>query len=270
MRRLALAGFLLLGSVFTPLAAQAQDCEIDLTDAIIALTQAQADAASGDTAVALSAITDVQATLDTIRESCPFTAAETTFDLSETFTAPDDLFSFDYPAGWFEAEYHEGMDWEQTLANANFLFLAISAGGTMTVISEEMPPAYSPYAVIDGVQSVTVIVGSPMHLFAELGIYDTDLAEDFLAGRFDKEDLVDALETRIQQSPMASDLEIAPVEAARPTVRIETQGADTRLTLLLVELDRFESRYAMLVSPTSVENDANMLPLLLAMAETVQ
>jgi hypothetical protein len=269
MRRLALAGFLLLGSVFTPLAAFAQDCDINLTDSIIALTQAQANATSGDTAAALSAITGVQATLDTIREGCPLTA-ETTFDLSETFTAPDDLFSFNYPAGWFEAEYHDGMDWEQMLASSNPLFLAISAGGTMTVLSEEMPPGYSAYAVIDGVQSVTVIVGSPMHLFTELGIYDTDLAEDFLAGRFDKEDLVNALETRIQQSPMASNLEIAQVEAERPTISVETEGADTRLTLLLVELDPYESRYALLVSPTSVEDDADMLPLLLAMAETVQ
>lgn len=270
MRRFVLAGFLLLGSVFTPLAAFAQDCEINLTDAIIALTQAQANATSGDTAAALTAITDVQATLDAVRENCPLAAAATSFDLSETFTAPDELFSFSYPAGWYEAEYHEGMDWAQMLANSNPLFLAISAGGTMTVLSEEMPPAYSPYAVIAGVQSVTVIVGSPMHLFTELGIYDTDLAEDFLAGRFDKEDLVDALETRIQQSPMASNLEIAPVEADRPTVSIETQGADARLTLLLVELDRFESRYALLVSPTSLDDDADMLTLLLAMAETVE
>lgn len=270
MRRLALAGFLLLGSVFTPLAAQAQDCEIDLTDSIIALTQAQADATSGDTAAALSTITGVQAQLENIRRSCPLTAAETTFDLTETFTTPDDLFSFSYPAGWFEAEYYKGRDFETMFATVNPDDVPLPTGGTVSVSSAAIASNYSPYVALPGQQSVSVVVGTPLQLFMELGLYSEDLAESLIAGEMDFTAVAVEMEARINGSELAPELVVTSIDADRPTVAFEARSDATDITLVLVALDEENNWYAMLATPVIPEDNVDMLALLLAMAETVE
>src|SRR5829696_8130789 len=156
MRRLALAGFIMFGSVFTPLITHAQECEIDLTDSIITLTQAQAGAASGNTSSALSSISSVQTTLDNIQQTCA--GQSSTPELTETFTAPDDLFSFNYPADWFVTEFQQGQDWAELLAPANTSELVIPASGIVTVTSQEVALDYSPFVALEGVETVTVVV----------------------------------------------------------------------------------------------------------------
>ena len=271
MRHLAVAGLILAGAVFTPFtaSAQAQPCAIDLTDAIIALTQAQADAGSGSTADALAAITGVQADLAAIQERCEAAdSATATFDLSETFTEPD-MLSIDYPTGWFAGDFHAGLDWEIMLKTLNPLLLSVPPGGTVTVSSAEITSAYSPFVALDGVQSATVIVGSPMHIFVELGIYSEDFATTFLAGEVDFPTLLEELQLRIEQSPLLPTVELTSIEAERMTAGIEIHADDTSISMILVELDRFENRYALLVSPTTAESESNMLALLEAMAATV-
>ncbi len=267
MRRMALAGFILFGTVFTPLLASAQDCEIDLTDSIIALTQAQADAANGDNASALSAITDVQAQLETTRQNC-LNANVSLSNLTETFTEPD-FFSVQYPEGWFAGEFHEGMDWERAFMTVNPNDVPLPLGGTVTVTSEEVTSDYSPYVALEGVQSVTVSVGNPLHLFAELGVYSEDFAEAFLGGTLDFAAVADALEARLSTAPTVSNLVVTPIEAARPTITFEASDETTNIALVLVALDETENRYALLVSVTLLSDNTSMLPLLLQMAETV-
>lgn len=268
MHRFILAGFMLFSSVFTPLAAFAQDCEIDLTDSIIGLTQAQADAASGDNSSALGAIADVQAALDDIQQGC---AGQSTSvpELTETFTEPE-FFTFQYPAGWFEDEFQTGMDWADLMATANPDDLPLPTGGTVTVTSEEITSEYSPYVALEGVQSVTVSVGTPLHLFTELGVFSDDFATTFLAGGFGFDALVAELEARIRQSPAAEQLVVTPVEAERPTVAFEAGDENTDITVLLLPLDEANNWYAMLASSTLATDDFDVLPLLLAIAETVE
>lgn len=270
MRRLALAGFLLLGSVFTPLAANAQDCEINLTDAIIALTQAQASATSGDTAAALTAISDVQSQLDDIRGNCPLTAPETSFDLTETFTAPGDLFSFDYPTGWFEAEYYKGRDFETLFATVNPDDVPLPTGGAVSVSSATIASNYSPYVALPGQQSVSVVVGTPLQLFMELGLYSEDLAESLIAGELDFTAVAVEMEARINGSELAPDLVVTSIDADRPTVAFEARTSATDITLVLVALDEANNWYALLVTPVLPDDNVDMLSLLLAIAETVE
>lgn len=270
MRRLALAGLILTGTLFTPFTASAQECALDLTEAIIALTQAQADAAAGDTGAALDAITGVQSDLTAIQESCAGSATAATFDLSETFTEPD-MLSFDYPAGWFAGEFHAGLDWELLVSTTNPLLLTVPPSGTITVSSAEITSAYnSPFVALDGVQSASVFVGSPMHLFTELGIYSEDFTRAFLAGNVDTVALLEELQLRIEQSPLSPTVELTSIDAERRTAGIEISADDTSIVMVLVELNRFENRYALLVSPTTAETEANMLALLEAMAATIE
>jgi hypothetical protein len=268
MRRLALAGFILFGSVFTPLVAYAQECEIDLTDSIIALTQAQADAASGNTSGALAAISNVQTTLDHIQQACAGQSSAAA--LTETFTAPDDLFSFNYPANWFVTEFQQGQDWATLLTPANSSELAIPDSGIVTVTSQEVALDYSPFVALEGVESVTVVVGNPLHLFTELGLYSEEFSAAFLEGSLDYDALLDALEAGIRQSPLAPELTVTTVDAARSTASLEVQSDDGNLTLVLVALDEDENLYALLVSPIAADQDVDILPLLQSMAETIE
>lgn|GEM_PF-3617948 len=268
MRRLALAGFILFGSLFTPLWAQAQECEIDLTASLVALTQAQADAANGDTTSALSSISSVQSILDDIQQACAWESVNPQA-LTETFNAPDYLFSFQYPEDWFAGEFHNGVDWGRIIVE-NPNNLPLPPGGTVTVASEEITSEYSPYVALAGIQSVTVSVGTPLHLFTELGIYSPDFATTFLEGDFGFDALVEELEARIRQSPAAAELTVTPLEAERPTVAFEAGDENMNIVIVLVNLDEANNWYAMLVSPTLTADNADMLPLLLAMAESVE
>ncbi|MEP7291624.1 MAG: hypothetical protein ABI835_07555 [Chloroflexota bacterium] len=262
------AAFILLAGIFTPLAQlRAQECVIDLSDSIISLTQAQADAAGGNTSSALSAIADVQAQLEAIQQACSTDLASV--ELSETYTEPNGIVSFQYPAGWFEDEFHLGRDWQTLLSSANLLNLQIPRGGTITVTSEETALTYSPFVALEGVQSVTVLVGSPLHLLSELGLYSDEFEQEFLAGDFGFDEMVETLQLRIQQSPMTPDLLLTQIEAEHPTVGIEAHGDVTSITLVLAALDEAGNGYALLVSPTLADEHADMLPLLEAMAATV-
>jgi hypothetical protein len=115
-----------------------------------------------------------------------------------------------------------------------------------------------------------VIVGSPMHIFTELGIYSEDFAETFMQGRFDAVALLEELQLRIEQSPLSPTVELTSIEAERRTAGIEIHADDTSIVMVLVELNRFENGYALLVSPTTSEDEAHMLALLEAMAATIE
>ena len=268
LARQALASFVLIAGILTPfLQLHAQDCEIDLSGAITQLTDAQAEADGGNTRDALLAIAGVQAELDSIQQACARALA--LVELAATYNAPDDQLSFQYPEGWFEGEFHEGRDWEAITAGGNTLNLPLPRGGSITVTNVETPLNYSPYIALEGLQSVTVLVGTPLHLFSELGLYSEELAGDFLAGDFGFDALVAALELRINQSPMTPDLLLTQIDAAYPTVAIEAHGDITSITLVLVALDEAQNWYALLVSPVLTADNVDMLPLLQSMAATV-
>lgn len=265
----AVAGLIFTAAVFTPLTAiQAQDCIIDLSDAIDRLTEAQAEK---DISAALVAIASVQRELDDIQQACAAAGVSggTSGDLAQTFSVPG-AFSFQYPDGWIEGEFHAGRDWETLFAPTNTQNIPLPQGGAMTVTSIETPLTYSPYVALPNLQSVTVLVGSPLHLFNELGLYSDALAEQVLAGSFDFDALVQALEAGIRRSPMRPDLLLTRIEAERPMVGFEAHGDDTTLSLVLVALDEDANLYALLVSPTLADDRADMLTLLEAMAATVQ
>lgn len=271
MRRahqIAVAG-LVCAAVFTPLTAiRAQGCEIDLGDAIERLTDAQAE---DDISAALAAIASVQAELGEIRQACADAGVSggASGDLAQMFSAPGG-FSFQYPDGWIEGEFHAGRDWAALLEPTNAQNIPLPQGGTMTVTSVETPLTYSPYVALRGVESVTVLVGSPLHLFNELGLYSEDFAEAVLAGGFGFDALAQALEAGIRRSPMRPNLLLTSIEAERTTLGFSAHGDDTNLTLVLVALDEDANLYALLVSPTLASERADMLPLLEAMAATVQ
>lgn len=263
------AGLVFAAAFFTPLTAiQAQECEIDLRGAIERLTDAQAE---DDISAALAAIASVQTQLDDIQRACADAGVSggEAGGLAQTFSAPG-AFSFQYPDGWIEGEFHAGRDWETLLATADPQNIPLPQGGTMTVTSVETPLTYSPYVALPNLQSVTMLVGSPLHLFNELGLYSEAFAEQVLAGGFGFDALARALEAGIRRSPMQPDLLLTPIEAERPTVGFDARGDDTTLALVLVALDEDANLYALLVSPTLASDRADMLPLLEAMAATVQ
>ncbi|MCC6805073.1 MAG: hypothetical protein IT319_19490 [Anaerolineae bacterium] len=265
--RKAVAGIVCAAAVFTPFTAiRAQDCEIDLRGAIERLTDAQA---ADDISAALAMIASVQRQLDDIQQACAGVSGGASGDLAQTFSAPG-AFRFQYPDGWIEGEFHAGRDWETLLAPANTQHIPLPQGGTMTVTRVETPLTYSPYVALPNLQSVTVLVGSPLHLFNELGLYSEAFAEQALAGGFGFDALAQALESGIRRSPMQPDLLLTRIDAERPTVGFEAYGNDTTLTMVLVALDEDANLYALLVSPTLADDRADMLPLLEAMAATVQ
>ncbi len=251
---------------FSPL--QAQNCTVDLSSVIGQLTEAQALADTGNTPTALTTIADVQAALDALQRSC--TRADALDALASTYSAPDESFRFQYPEGWFMGEFHEGRDWELLTNGANPQNLPLPPGGSVTLSSVEVPLNYSPYVALKDVLSVTVLVGNPLHLFNELGLYSPQFAETFLAGAFGFDELAEALETGIRQSPMNPDLLLTPVEGARPTLGFTAYNDATNLALVLVALDETGNLYALLVSPTLTRDNVEMLPLLIAMAASVE
>ena len=94
---LIIAAVLLL--IATPVIAQEEDCEIDLSEVETLLLTAQTAVIAGDTSGALALIAEIQAALDSISAGC------ITISLGQTFEAPDDSFSFSYPEDWTLGEY---------------------------------------------------------------------------------------------------------------------------------------------------------------------
>jgi hypothetical protein len=98
MRKALLLIVVMMGMA-TPIIAQEADCDIDLSEVETLLLQAQVSLTAGDIDGALERITQMQTALEAIEDGC------ITISLSESFEAPDDSFSFDYPDGWTLGEY---------------------------------------------------------------------------------------------------------------------------------------------------------------------
>ncbi|MCC6615646.1 MAG: hypothetical protein IT320_19410 [Anaerolineae bacterium] len=98
MKRLAVSIFVLLLIITAPAAAQdeTQACDINLVEAIAALSQAQLSADSGNTGAAVETIEAVQAQLADIVSAC----AQTQAVLDRTYSPPDGAFAVDYPQSW--------------------------------------------------------------------------------------------------------------------------------------------------------------------------
>jgi hypothetical protein len=146
MKRILLCLLLTLLLVF-PAAAQQEACEIDLTDFVVGLMQAQTAAASGDTESALAQIAQTRAALAGLIESCGAAGVEAGVLLENEFVAPNGSFVVNYPSNWVEGAFSPN-------PNGGGVFFGSSptaATALNTTIPELQP----------GEQALAVAVGTP-------------------------------------------------------------------------------------------------------------
>lgn len=194
MRRLFFPFVLTL--LFITLPAYAQPtCEIDLSTVASLLFDAQAAASRGDTAGALTRINIAQSLLTDIQQSCgaltpspvvvgtipptlapalPPTATiaplteESIPDLTQTFNAPDALFTVSYPTGWVVGEYRQP---PASLSVGGIITFGASEAGI-----ERLAGGGGGEVWQSGDPVVQVIVGDPVALLTGVGLYDTAAA----------------------------------------------------------------------------------------------
>lgn len=146
MKRLIIILGLALMLVY-PAAAQEEACELDLTNAVVALLQAQTSAAAGDTDGALEQIARTRAALAEYVESCAAAGIKASVLLENEFVAPNGSFVVSYPAGWVEGAFSPN-------PGGGGVFLG-SSPSAATALNSAVPQLQS------GEQALAVAVGTP-------------------------------------------------------------------------------------------------------------
>lgn len=101
-------------------------CDIELEDTILNMIQAQRAADAGDTLKAVAILEGVQASIDGVTSGCD------SVRLESTYTTPDDLLSFKYPAGW------------QVQNIENNLYLIVSSSDLIELLDSDLPQSMNP------------------------------------------------------------------------------------------------------------------------------
>jgi hypothetical protein len=195
MRRWIATLLMLAWLVSAPFVSAQPACEIDLSTVASLLFDAQAAASRGDTAGALTRINIAQSLLTDIQLSCgaltpspvavgtlpptltpalpptatkPPLSADALPDLTQTFSAPDALFSVGYPANWVVGDYRQP---PASLSVGGIITFGASEGGI-----ERLGGGGSGEAWLPSDPVVQVIVGDPVALLTGVGLYDTAAA----------------------------------------------------------------------------------------------
>lgn len=167
MRKLSLLNMLaLMLLLIIPLTAQAQEpaCDIDIQSVVRTLIEAQTLAAQGKNADALAKIAEAQAALDTINTTCSGEAIP--IELTQTFVAPDEVLTFEYPKGWVIGEY-DTTTVEDTVGGD--VIFASSAS-----VFENIDRQPEEWVFDKGDVFAYVVVGTAMSVLRDAGVFDAD------------------------------------------------------------------------------------------------
>ena len=169
---------------FTAARAQTADCAIDVQPIVAALIEAQTAAASGDQDMALQQLADAKTAIETLETNCtaePLPPPE----LSASFTAPDESFTFNYPDGWAVGQFTVTLD---DFGPGGRAIVANTEAGldllTQTIDQTKVEPTD---------QAAMIIVGTSKTVLYSLGIYDSTVEQPDLS-------TVEALTDYIQQA----------------------------------------------------------------------
>lgn len=161
--------------------AQAQDCEIDVTDSVLRLLEAQSAAANGDTTTALEQIAQTRAALAELVEGCNAAGIEAGVLLDNEFVAPNGTFAVNYPSSWVAGAFSPN-------PNGGGIFFGSSPTAAAALNSAD--PRLQP-----GEQALAVAVGSPAMLgSASQGAAFEDVVRAFAEGSMAQFEVVSELE----------------------------------------------------------------------------
>ena len=127
--------------------AQAQECDIDLTNAVLQLLQAQTLSSGGDPDGGLAQIAEARAVLAEIVESCREAGLEAGVLLDNEFIAPNGTFVVNYPTDWVEGVFSPN-----PAGGGVFFGSSPTAASALNSTIPELQP---------GEQALAIAVGSP-------------------------------------------------------------------------------------------------------------
>lgn len=227
--------------------AQAATCDIDVQPIVAQLISAQTAAASGKQDDALQQLGEAKANLEALEESClNGPAAVVTPELTNTYTAPDESFSFQYPDGWAADQF--------TLTLDNF-----GAGGRAVIASTEaglklLTQTIDKTKLEPTDQAAMIIVGSSSTVLYSLGIYDSTVEQPDLST---VEALTDYIQLAIRDGQIFA-------EVSDPTYEEETAHFSIGNTefdglVLLSQLDTDKFAFTLLIGDTGTRPAVNVL-----------
>lgn len=251
----------------TPAEETAPPCAIDLSNAIGTLADAQVSAANGDQTEARAMIAAVQLQLTEIETRC--TEADEPIQLSQTFTAPDDIFAFQYPEGWELGQFTAGLDWNDELANMS-VEETIPPGAKVVVSSDAVDYLLGGASArpVSGVQ-VIVSVGSALHILQSINIYNDVMGFQYVNDGFTMDTLSNHLLVPLREFSQNGPPAWTSVDSTRPTYAIDMLNTGFPIYVLLVQLDEEQGSYALIIGSAEQERHAELPFWTLAIAETV-
>lgn len=241
------------------------DCKIDLSLVIANLADAQVSATSGDRPAALEMIAQVQADLQEIETNCTETALSV--ELSQTYRAPGDLFTFAYPQDWFIDAFQEGLDWESLLPRGVADTQPIPRGGSILISSE---PITASRAVSTDATVISISVGNPLHILQATGLHRPEASTQFIEEGFTLKTLSEEFFLQGQAYDENRIITMNEVTAQRPTVAFHMSDEQMNAYIVIVALNEAENQYAVVVGVAPAKDEAGQTrQLVRAIAETI-
>ncbi len=248
-KRLILAGLTLSSVLLSSVGVQAQDktCDIDIQPIVAQLISAQTASASGKQEDALQQLREAKADLEALETACANgSAAVTVPELTTTFTAPDESFSFLYPDGW---------------ATDPFTFTLDSFGiGGRAIIANTQAGLKLLTQTIDQTklgatdQAAMIIVGSASTVLYSLGIYDSTVEQPALPT---VEALTDYIQLAIRDGQIFDEISDPTYEGETASFSIGNPEFDGLVLLSQLDTDKFS--FTLLIGDTGTRPTVNAL-----------
>ncbi|MCA0455821.1 MAG: hypothetical protein LCI00_17725 [Chloroflexi bacterium] len=223
--------------------AQTADCAIDVQPIVATLIEAQTAAASGDQDAALQQLADAKTAIETLEAGCtaePLPPPE----LSETFTAPDDSFTFSYPAGWVAGQFVLTLD---SFGNGGRAIIGSNETAldmlTQTIDNTKLEPEE---------QAAMIIAGSPSTVLYSLGIYDSTVEQPDLSTL---EALTDYIQLAIKDGPLFKEIADPVYEGQTASFTIADTEFDGMVLVSQLDTDKFA--FTLLIGDTGTQAAVN-------------
>lgn len=230
---------------FAAVHAQAADCEIDVQPIVATLIQAQTAAASGNQDEALQQIADAKAALEVLKTNCTAEPLPPP-DLTTTFTAPDESFTFNYPEGWAADEFTPTLD---DFGSGGRAIIADTEAGlellTQSIDQTKLAPTD---------QAAMIIVGSPSTVLYSLGIYDATVEQPNIP---DAEALTEYILLAIRDGQVFDEISDPVYEGQN--ARFSIGNPEFVGVVLLTQLDTDKYTFTLLIGDTGTRTTVNTL-----------